>query len=283
MSSPRRARRWRVLGYAAGALLLLVVLLVAGTYLAVRAWGPEFARERLDAALTDALGRPTRVEYISVQPWYGRVVIGDVTAAALPGEPGPHFLKLGRLNVNFAISSLWQRRLVLRSIQVDDLDLAIHAGGGPALREIPMIPEVVRAGPVEVNLGTIQLRRVRLVYDDPANATRIRAQDVAASVTPGRDAMSATVTAREVGIDVDTIHERAEQLDADVRILPTRLELRRVAATWEKSRVRAAGRVDGPFDRTRIDLTVRGDVDVAGVGRRAGVTMPLAGVVKIDA
>ena len=283
MSSPRRARRWRVLGYAAGVLLLLVVLLVAGTYLAVRAWGPEFARERLDAALTDALGRPTRVEYISVQPWYGRVVIGDVTAAALPGEPGPHFLKLGRLNVNFAISSLWQRRLVLRSIQVDDLDLAIHAGGAPALREIPMIPEVVRAGPVEVNLGTIQLRRVRLVYDDPANATRIRAQDVAASVTPGRDAMSATVTAREVGIDVDTIHERAEQLDADVRILPTRLEIRRVAATWEKSRVRAAGRVDGPFDRTRIDLTVRGDVDVAGVGRRVGVTMPLAGVVKIDA
>jgi autotransporter translocation and assembly factor TamB len=283
MSSPRRARRWRVLGYAAGALLLLVVLLVAGTYLAVRAWGPEFARERLDAALTEALGRPTRVEHVSIQPWFGRVVIGDVTAAALPGEPGPHFFKLGRLDVNFSISSLWRRQLVLRSIQVDDLDLAIHAGGGPPLREIPMIPEVVRAGPVEVHLGAIKLSRVRLVYDDPASATRIRAQDVTASVTPGREAMSATVTAREIGIDVDTIHERAEQLEADVRILPTRLEIGRVAATWEKARVRATGRVDGPFDRTRIDLTARGDVDVAGVAHRVGATMPLTGVVKVDA
>jgi len=51
-SSPGRARRWRVLGYAAGALLLLALLLVAGTYLAVRTWGPQFVSKRLEAVLT---------------------------------------------------------------------------------------------------------------------------------------------------------------------------------------------------------------------------------------
>src|SRR5262250_3331157 len=112
--SPRRARRWRYLGYAAGALLGVVLLLVLGSWLVVRVWGPEFARERLEMALGTALERTTRVESVSVQPWLGRVVIGNVTAAARPGEPGPHFLKLSRLEVNVSLSSLWRRRLVLR-------------------------------------------------------------------------------------------------------------------------------------------------------------------------
>jgi len=281
-SSPRRARLWRYLGYAAGALLLLVLLLGVGTYLAVRAWGPQFARERLDTVLTTALGRPTHVGRISVEPWFGRVVIADVTAAALPGEPGPHFFKLGRLDVNVAVSSLWRRRLVLRSIRLADLDLAIGAGGGPPLREIPMIPDVVQAGPVEIDLGAIELRRGRLVYDDPASALRIQVEGITASLWPGREAMSATLAAERLGLAVDRVRERVERVEADVRILPTRLEVRRVAGAWEKARVSVAGRVDGPFDRTRIDLTARGDVDVADLGRRIGSTVPLAGVVRVD-
>ena len=123
--SPRRARRWRYLGYAAGALLGVVVLLVLGSWLAVRIWGPEFARERLEIALSSALERPTTVDSVSVQPWLGRVVIGNVTAAARPGEPGPHFLKLSRLEINLSVQSIWRRGLALRSIRLDDLDLAI--------------------------------------------------------------------------------------------------------------------------------------------------------------
>src|SRR5207253_803459 len=84
-SSPRRARLWRYLGYTAGALLVFVLFLVVGSWLAVRVWGPEFARERLETALTSALDRPTRVEHVSVRPWLGRVVIGNVTAGARPG------------------------------------------------------------------------------------------------------------------------------------------------------------------------------------------------------
>jgi translocation-and-assembly-module (TAM) inner membrane subunit TamB-like protein len=281
-SSPRRARLWRYLGYAAGALLLFALVLVAGTWLAVRVWGPEFARARLETALTSALGRATRVERIAVEPWFGRVVIENVTVGALPGEPGPHFFKLGRLDVNLGISSLWRRRLVLRSIRLDDLDLAIRAGGGPALREIPMLPAVVQAGPVEVELGTLELHRGRLVYDDAATSTRITVPGITASLQPGRDAMSATFTVPELGLDVEKIHERVEQVEAEVRIAPTRLEIRRLAATWEKARITVAGRADGPFDHTRVELRVRGDIDVASVGRRVGSTVPLDGVVRID-
>ncbi|MGH7348292.1 MAG: hypothetical protein ACREK4_25530, partial [Candidatus Rokuibacteriota bacterium] len=274
-SARRRPRLWRYLGYAAGALLALALFLVLGSWLAVRVWGPEFARERLEIALTSALGRPTRVERVAVQPWLGRVVIGNVTAAARPGEPGPHFFKLGRLEINLGVSSLWRRRLVLRSIRLDELDLTIRAGGGPPLREIPMLPEVVQAGPVEVELGIVELRRGRLVYDDPANATRIDVRGLTASLSPGREAMSATLAAPELTLAAATLHERVEQLEADVRIAPTRLDLRRLAGTWEKARLVLVGRLHGPFDQTRVDLTARGAVEIAGVGRRVGSTVPL--------
>ena len=42
------ARRWRYLGYAAGGSLLFAALLTVGSWLVVRAWGPELAHERLE-------------------------------------------------------------------------------------------------------------------------------------------------------------------------------------------------------------------------------------------
>src|SRR5262249_55523240 len=154
------------------------------------------------------------------------------------------------------------------SIRLDDLDLAIGAGGGPALREIPMLPEVVQAGPVRVELGTIELRRGRVLYDDRANALRILVQGLTASVQPGHAAMSATLAAQELGVDADAQHERLEQLEAEARVAPTRIDIRRLAGTWEKSRFTVAGHVDGPFDQTTLDLTACGDVETASIGRR---------------
>ena len=178
-----RARRWRYLGYATGGLLLFAVVLAVGSWLVVRVWGPELARERLEPVLTAALERPTRVERVSLQPWLGRVVVEGVTVAALPGEPTPHFLTLRRIEANLGVSSLWRRRLVLRSVRLDDLDLRIVPGKGPALREIPMLPEVVQAGPLEIGLGTFELRRGRFVYEDSGHSTRFEASGVVATVS----------------------------------------------------------------------------------------------------
>ena len=282
--SPRgRARLWRYLGYAAGALLLLLVVLAVGIWLAVRVWGPEFARERLESALTSALGHPTRVEGVAVQPWFGRVVIHGVTADALKGEPGPHFLKLARLEANVGISSLWRRRLVLRSIRFDDVDLRIRAGGGAALREIPILPGIIQAGPFEIELGPLELRRGQVVYDDPASGLRVQARGLGATLRPGRDAMGATLEAQEVTLEARQARERVEKLEAELRIAPTRLELRRLAGTWETNPLTVAGRVDGPFDQPRLDLTARGDVEAAAVGRKVGSAWPLAGVIGVSA
>jgi autotransporter translocation and assembly factor TamB len=277
-----RARRWRYLGYATGALLLVVVIVAVGSWLAVRVWGPELARERLEPVLTAALGRATHVERVGVRPWLGRIVVEGVTVAALPGEPVPHFLTLRRIEANLGISSLWRRRLVLRSIRLDDLDMRLVAGKGSALREIPLLPEVVQAGPLQIALGTFELSRGRFVYDDAAHATRVDASGLAATLRPGRDAMSASLGAERIVIDVQGVHERLERVEAETRIAPTRIDVRRLGVTWEGQRASSAGRVDGPFDTPRIDVTVRGDVDLAAVGARVRSPLALSGLVRVN-
>src|SRR5262249_57030141 len=108
-----------------------------------------------------------------------------VTVAGLRGEAGPHLLTLGGIEANLGVSSLWRRPLVLRSVRLDDLDLRIVPGKAPALREIPMLPEAVQAGPLGIGLGTFELQRGRFVYDDSGHATRFQAAGLVAILRTG--------------------------------------------------------------------------------------------------
>ena len=68
---PRAFPFRRLLVYTAGALLLLVALLAVGSWLAMQAWGPLLARDRVAAALSSALGRPVRVGEVAIEIWRG--------------------------------------------------------------------------------------------------------------------------------------------------------------------------------------------------------------------
>src|SRR5262245_2622479 len=213
-----RAMRW--VRYGVAALLGLVLLLVAGTMLAVRLWGPELARERVEEALATTLGREVHVERVDIEPWRGRVVVAGVSARARSGEPGPNFLTLARVEANLGISSLWHRRVVLRSIRLDDLDLRVRGGDGPPLRELPILPEVVRAGPLEIALGPIELRRGQLLYEDPALGLRVTARGLAGSARPGREAADVTAAADEITLDAGSTQDRVAPLTAELRLAP---------------------------------------------------------------
>ena len=279
-----RRRLWRYVLYATGALVLLVALLAVGSWLAVRAWGPLLADERLEAALTAALGRPVHVADVAIEAWRGRLVLRDVTADALPGEPGPRFLTLGRAEVQIGVSSLWQRRLVLRTIRLDELDLRLSPGkDGAPLVELPILPQVVHAGWLEIELGTVEVRRARLLYEDAARGTRVQVSDVTITARPGREATSATVVAAEITADTPAVHERIAPLEAELRISPKSLEIQRFAATWEQRRLTGAGRIDGPFDKPTVDFSARGDVELGALGRRLASALTLAGVAKVNA
>jgi TamB, inner membrane protein subunit of TAM complex len=272
----------RYVVYAVAALIGLVVLLVVGTGFAVRAWGPELARERIEAALTSSLGRETHVAQVDVEFWRGRVVVSGVTVAARRDEPGPHFVTLGRVEAQVGVSSLWRRRLVLRWIRLDDVDLAL-AGGGDGdvtLREIPMLPEVVHAGLFDVELGTIEVRRGRVVYADLPRGVRAGVLGVSATAWRERDATRLTIAADGISVETPELEERVARLAMEVRARPTSIELRRLVTTWEQRPVAVTGRVDGPFDDPTLDLTARADVDLEQARRRFRVAWPLQGIVQ---
>lgn len=273
----------RYVGYGAAVLLGLVVLLVVGTSLAVRVWGPELARERVEEALRAALARDVRVDRVDLELWRGRVVVAGVAVPARPGEPGPHFLTLPRVEANIGISSLWHRRLVLRSVRLDDLDLRVRSGEGPPLHELPILPEVVRAGPLEIALGPIELRRARLLYEDDQAALRVTAQGLRVRAQPGGQATRVTIAADEITIEARQGKDSVGALTAEVRIAPTAIEIRDLGGTWQKHRVTVVGTVRGPFDAPALDLTGRGEIDLAALGRRLGATWTLAGVARSTA
>jgi autotransporter translocation and assembly factor TamB len=274
------AMRW--LRYGLAALLGVVLVLVAGTMLAVRLWGPQLARERVEDALGAALGREVRVERVDVQPWRGRAVVAGVSARAHPGEPGPNFLTLARVEANLGISSLWHRRIVLRSIRLDDLDLRVRGRDGPPLRELPILPEVLRAGPLEIALGPIELRRGQLLYEDPSGL-RVAARGLAGIARPGRATTGVTLAADDIAIDTAASQDRLGPLTADLIVAPTALEIRDVSTSWQTRRLTLAGVVRAPFDAPALDLAIRGEVDLASLGRRLGVTQRLAGVARANA
>ena len=272
----------RYVAYVVAALLVIAALLVVGTGLAVRAWGPELARERIEAALVAALAREAHVARVEIDFWRGRVVVGGVTVPARAGEPGP--IIVPRVEAQVGVSSLWRRRLVLRRVRLEDADVGIQGGGGDvALREIPMLPEVVQAGPFDVALGTIEVRRARLRYADAPRGVRARAVDVNVVAWRDGDATRLQIGAGEIAVETPGHEDRVERLAAEVRASPTSIELRRLVTTWERHPVAVSGRVEGPFDEPRLDLTARGDVDLEPLGRRVRAAWPLQGIVQTTA
>jgi hypothetical protein len=101
-----RLRWWLIRGSVVG---LMIAGLAAALVLALRAYAPALSRDRIEAALTDALGRTVKIESLTLSPWLARVEVRNVSVGAGPGEGGEPALHLGRGELRIGISSLWLR------------------------------------------------------------------------------------------------------------------------------------------------------------------------------
>ncbi|KPC50844.1 DUF748 domain-containing protein [Amantichitinum ursilacus] len=117
------ATRWRRLLVIAASVLVLLLLL-GGLAL------PWLARPRLEAALTQALHRPSTIADLSFNPFLLRAT---VTGLAVQQQGQPAF-SVARLTANLQLSSIWQRGPVLSELTIEQ----------PRLR-------LVRTGPQQYN------------------------------------------------------------------------------------------------------------------------------------
>ena len=264
-----------------------MVLVLAGVaiaaWLALRAYGPLLARERLEAGLAQALDRPVRIERVILRPWLGRLTLEAVRVAAGPGPDAGPMLRLGRAQVTLGISSLWRREIVLSRILLEDGDLRLVASDGAAAQPPPLLPERIEAGPLVFRIRLVQLRRTRIAYDDPAGARRLDIEGLDASVRPGGGGTDLTVRADGVRLRAPGVAEALERIEAEGRVLPDLLTIRRATARWQGREVSLGGEVRQPFGAPDLALALRGEVDLARLAPRAGLAWPVTGVARAEA
>jgi hypothetical protein len=107
-TAPRRTRRWLLWG--AAVLIGLPALLTA----LLTWWLPDWARPRIEAAATEALGTPVQLGRIELTPWQLDLRLHDLQV----GPAGAPLAKLDSAHVQFAAESLWRGAPVLRRIEL---------------------------------------------------------------------------------------------------------------------------------------------------------------------
>ena len=115
-------RRW--IGCLVAAAALFAGLMLAAAVL-LRAYAPALSREGLESALTAGLGRPVRIERVTLSLWLARAVIENLRVEPGPGEGAEPVLRIGRTEVRVGISSLWRRQIVLSTIRLQDVGLRV--------------------------------------------------------------------------------------------------------------------------------------------------------------
>ena len=161
MTRLRSLRKW----WIGGALALLIIggAAVAVSWL-VKTYGPAFTRERVEAGLSAALGRPVTVERVELSPWLGYVTVEGVTIAGATSEEPP-LLRLRRIDVGVGLASLWRRRLFVSRVILDGPEVRLDSndsGGAPLVLPDP-IPASFAVGPITIELGRIEVRNGHVI------------------------------------------------------------------------------------------------------------------------
>jgi autotransporter translocation and assembly factor TamB len=275
---PTRSIRW--LTWAVLAILALAGFVFALS-LIVRAYAPLLTREGLQDALTHALDRPVRVGRVRLVPWIGRITLQNVTIGPGPeGGPDPA-LRVGELELQVGISSLWTRRLVVSGALSDVVfDLVANASAQPLP---PLdVPDSFRLGPIEVELRAVRLARGSGTYRNPAEGYTLALRDLEGAATPLRHGVDASLRLAALNLQ----GAGGQLLLTEVRgagwLGQELLTIRALSARWSGRPLALTGEVRQPFETPLLAVTVSGEVDLAAAANLAKASWPLAGVAHVE-
>ena len=275
-----RLRWWLVRLAVAG---LVLAGLAAASSLAVRAYAPALSRDRLESALTDALGRPVRIEAVALSLWRGGIEITRLRVEPGAGEGPEPILQVARAGFRVGISSLWRRELVLSTILLQDAILRIS---GPSRDATPFaldVPDTFALGPITVRLGTLKIERGRATYRDDTRGLVVDIHDLNLTARPVRRGIDFEVRLSGVSLQTSDFRETIADVEGAGWIHQDRLAIRKVAGRWQERRIQATGELRRPFAAAELDLSIEGEADLASLSRRFASPWPLAGVMTAQA
>jgi autotransporter translocation and assembly factor TamB len=272
-------QRWlRRLGFA---LLVAAVVIVGGALAlsaAVRAWGPEFTRERVEAALSDALDQPVRVGEVRLRPWRGRLSLSEVVS---DGGPDGVALRIPLVNVDAALESLWRRRLVL-SITLSDLDVRVaRRFDGPGRAAPFPLPDGFAVGPLRVVIGSLRIIRGHALVLEPGRQLGLELRVADAYARPIGGDLDVSLQVQELAIERGGFSVDVDTVGLDARLSADAIQLRRLSWRWRRETVHLQGAVRAPWaDAAELAVRVTGAVPFGardGAGGVARVTAEVTG------
>ena len=275
-----RLRWWLVRLAVAG---LVLAGLAAASSLAVRAYAPALSRDRLESALTEALGRPVRIEAVALSLWRGGIEITRLRVEPGAGEGPEPILQVARAGFRVGISSLWRRELVLSTILLQDAILRISGPGRDATPFALDVPDTFALGPITVRLGTLKIERGRATYRDDTRGLVVDIHDLNLTARPVRRGIDFEVRLSGVSLQTSDFRETIADVEGAGWIHQDRLAIRKVSGRWQERRIQATGEVRRPFATAELDLSIEGEADLASLSRRFAPPWPLAGVMTAQA
>jgi autotransporter translocation and assembly factor TamB len=272
-------RRGRVLLMVVGG---LIVLAVGTAWVLFELYGPDVARTQLERALSAALGRPARVGAVTFRPWVATLRVSDVTMPSDQPADGGALVSLAHADVRVRLESLWRRRLVL-SVTLTGLDVTTSAGGGGAGLVAFSLPSTFALGYVEARVGLVRVVAGHLRHRDPGSTWAYEVSGIEGEAWPAPPALGLSARAEIVRIESPTGAERLEQLRVEGSVGPGEIRLESSRLRWQGHEIRLSGRVSQPAAGSEMRATVRGELPLAAVGNRAGLTGSLSGLATVDA
>jgi hypothetical protein len=130
------------------------------------------------------IDRPMHIGRLSVRVARGEFVIDDLRIEGLTADARP-WLTAKRIDVSLAWRALWNREVLLDSIQMSDWTMVVEsfAGGGHNWPRVTGPPRPPRSGPriVVTTLQYVRASRGRFVFEDHAARWRVDAPNLEVS------------------------------------------------------------------------------------------------------
>lgn len=271
-SSPIRFPRRRALALL-GALAVVLAALAVGLGLAARTLGPQLARERVEAALAAALGRPVRVERVALELWRGRVVLHDLAIAAGPTWQAGAALEARRLAVGARLASLWHRELVVGAM-LEDAVVRLGAGEGAAGPPSLALPERLALGPITVRPSTVAVRRADISYRDPSHDLALAVTALEGRVSPTAGGVDVRLRAARVTVTAGAAPIVLDDVSAAATLGPDRIRITRAGGRFAGEPIEVRGEIEDSTGARRLALDVQGRLTLPALAR-SGVLLPV--------
>ena len=205
-----------------------------------------------------------------LQPWLLRLALEDVALAAGPAGGAIERLRVPRVDVSLAVSSIWRRQVVV-SVRADGAGPVGRRGRQRIGRLAVPCPRRSTSAPSRRVSASLSTTGARLRVRDAARGIDLEATGAAITAHPASGALDVRLDAERVRVEAAGIREEAARVIGDGRLAADRVDVRRFAWRWHDRPMSVDGHLRDPW-RAAPELALRaaGELPVAAVAEAPG-------------